>query len=490
MDWSSLPAPALVRMFEFVPVNQLCGHQTCCALVCRRWAEAAFAATSGISLSACADLGSLQLWLRKSGSSLKWLEILRATGELLELPCPQLEHLLLQQNCTSSMRLSDSFFAGLATLSALTSFSFVNLGLGSASSAECWTALVALPALQYLAMTDLVSDSYSIVHTLQECLTSLARSRLEVPGLQQLSYLSLKSSTACGFDSSRVPAAFSCLTALKVLRLSYGRCWFRPSVLSGLVNLQRLDLSCNELGEKLSVPAAELLAILPQLQQLTTLNLGNLDLSQQLEDTPQALQKFSALTASSRLRRLYLSGTSIDSSAALWQHVFPCNRQLPHLDRLKLDGQVPSLQIGSLQRLVQCCPALQVLYISGHQDAPDQDGAPPLASLQQLSALTCLCITQLTDRMASETLALLTGLRSLRVYGVGGLTASGLQQLTALRQLTMLRFNLDPDNTGMLELGLKLYDKYLYNKVSGQCIQTLSFDTSTRALGVMNLHAE
>lgn len=72
---------------------------------------------------------------------------------------------MLLQDSTSSLDVSDSFCAGLAALSALTSLSLVNLGLTSASSAECWTALVALRPLQYLALTDHDEGSHNLVDT-------------------------------------------------------------------------------------------------------------------------------------------------------------------------------------------------------------------------------------------------------------------------------------------------------------------------------------
>lgn len=123
--------------------------------------------------------------------------------------------------------------------------------------------------------------------------------------------------------------------------------------------------------------------------------------------------------------------------SAVWrQVVFGPGKQLPLLRTLQLPGVVPQLSTADVQQLVLCCPAVEQLnlYVKGSGSKQAE-----LESLLQLSALTDLFVSDVSDSSVANCLAQLTGLRQLSMTGYcTELTDAGLQQLTALEQLTCL----------------------------------------------------
>jgi hypothetical protein len=176
------------------------------------------------------------------------------------------------------------------------------------------------------------------------------------------------------------------------------------------------------------------LSHLQEMQQLTYLDFRARSLHRfftlQASAPPEA---YSALTASSKLQHLDISGCKVP--AGVWEHMFPAGRQLPHLRVLGLgwvqqySKPVPTPE-GS--RLVSCCPGLQTLDIE-HLQYSSKLLAPltGLSSLQHLSVAPC--------DVSTEVVCQLTGLRQLKVTDpseAGGL----LLQLTQLQQLTSLTY--------------------------------------------------
>lgn len=98
----------------------------------------------------------------------------------------------------------------------------------------------------------------------------------------------------------------------------------------------------------------------------------------------------------------------------------------------------PGLGPAGLARLVQRCPALQLLSIPGL--VQPGVGGSALAAFTALTALTSLTVGEPTvdDAAASGTLSALTGLRCLQMYCVPQMTDRGLLSLSALRKLTHL----------------------------------------------------
>ena len=108
------------------------------------------------------------------------------------------------------------------------------------------------------------------------------------------------------------------LTSLELFWLSE----LDPGALAPHTQLQHLELSdCRIRGAAAGV--GQLLFYMQSLQQLTDLQFCCHD------DPPGPAVSYSALTASSRLRHLKVSGCRLP--AGVW-HVFPDGRQLPHLE--------------------------------------------------------------------------------------------------------------------------------------------------------------
>jgi hypothetical protein len=168
------------------------------------------------------------------------------------------------------------------------------------------------------------------------------------------------------------------------------------------------------------------------LQQLTFL-----DLCDSLwVDAPAAA--YAALTASSKLQHLEVGSAILP--AAVWQHVFPSGRRLPHLRVLDIEyARARSAWAAAAapdgNRLVSCCPGLQSLNIGELQYSADHLAA--LTGLSDLHQLT-LCPGDRSPE-GLEVVCQLTGLR--RLYLRDWEEPDGLLLLlTQLRQLTQLAF--------------------------------------------------
>jgi hypothetical protein len=113
--------------------------------------------------------------------------------------------------------------------------------------------------------------------------------------------------------------------------LELHRCRMEPSALAGKTCLQHMVLSeCTWVDCAMGL--AQVLSDLHHMQQLTHLALDYSLLD--FYGTDSSAAAFSALTASSNLRHLDISGCMLPIE---WQHVFPTGRRLPHLRSLILD---------------------------------------------------------------------------------------------------------------------------------------------------------
>mgnify|MGYP001807073973 CR=1 FL=1 len=205
----------------------------------------------------------------------------------------------------------------------------------------------------------------------------------------------------------------------------------QPGVLAGKTKLQRLELHyCAVPGG--AAGASQLLSHLQQLQQLTHLRVAG-TWADQAAHPPAAA--YSALTASSELQDLSVCGSALPTGA--WQHMFPVDRQLPHLQYLDLsEVRQPGPIHGSpsapdFSRLVSCCPGLQTLNLLQQRCKPQL-----LAPLQRLTALQMG-----GDEVTAEDLqevSQLTGLRQLTVVSVNDFRLELLLPLTELKELTTL----------------------------------------------------
>ena len=173
------------------------------------------------------------------------------------------------------------------------------------------------------------------------------------------------------------------LETQKLTRLSVRSCSVEPGVLAGKTQLQHLEeRECYWSCAGPPCATAHLLSRLQDLQALTHLSLrGSVPVDRTI---PAAA--FSVLTASSKLHHLDISCNMLP--AAVWQHVLPAEKQLPHLQELScLDielfsgGSAPPLEST---RLISCCPGLQSLDIgnTGHSAGGLQDVAELLGALR------------------------------------------------------------------------------------------------------------
>jgi hypothetical protein len=283
--------------------------------------------------------------------------------------------------------------------------------------------------------------------------------------LQHLTYLELAGVDLQG-PNEETPALqpLQALTRLVDLRLSpaHGRVDFTASMLSDTHNLTRLDLSFGSiepgvladkalllharLGKTAGGAAgeAQLLSQLQPLQQLTHLSLwGSL---QAVEEGNPPAAAYSALTASSKLQQLSFHNCTLPTG--VWQHVFPAGRQLQHLTSLCIagvrqpSGEYASAPEGSL--LASCCAGLQDLDMTNLQYSAEQ-----LSSLQGVTSLHTLHLVA-TEPLLEMVQALrqLAGLRALQLDARSTAQGGLLLQLTAVQQLTRLKYEGPVTNGG------------------------------------------
>lgn len=236
------------------------------------------------------------------------------------------------------------------------------------------------------------------------------------------------------------------LTQLHTLEL-VSSVTYSPAVLECCTRLQRLVISSpNVHVSDVSVPGAgraAMMAALPRLQQLqeSTITLigghGQLWGYPSPEDT-SAVASYSALTSSTNLHTLELTGMPMDARAL--PALFQKGHQLPALHTLilamSMDTWAPP-PATDMQQLVCCCPALRRLHLSHCRV-----GAELLQPLLQLSCLTELHVPRcdaLGDDGGSAMSKVLAQLTQLSHLLVGtGVSDVAITELTALTGLTAL----------------------------------------------------
>lgn len=289
---------------------------------------------------------------------------------------------------------------------------------------------------------------------------------LEVLGqLQQLTYLHM--GEVLGHLTASTAPGFSTLTALQHLQLFWdwdcsppdgSAHWtFAPRLLREMSKLRKLDLS-NVAMRPLDVHAPspqgeeELLATLQGMQQLTSLTLGDIH---NLGAVPAIA--YSALTASSKLRHLWLHHCACSNTPEVWRHVFLANRALRWLRSLTFTAHpsyvtadpVCRLDTAAIACVVAACPRLRSIDVTGTLEREAQ-----LDQLAQLRYLTRLAVdgSTVTASAACQThfWTQMTCLRVLKIeqqtikqsddqsQGSGQLMPTGLLQLSVLQGLTRL----------------------------------------------------
>lgn len=151
-----------------------------------------------------------------------------------------------------------------------------------------------------------------------------------------------------------------------------------PAALTGKTQLQHLELQGGNIAGQ-EQGAAALLSEVRTLQQLTSLNLGDL-----LQWAAPSLTAYSALTASSCLRTLDFSDwCSFDVDDSVWQHIFPVGRQRPILQVLLARNLSNVLCTApAIERMVSCCPNLRRVILPAWTNKAEQ--LAPLRGLANL----------------------------------------------------------------------------------------------------------
>jgi hypothetical protein len=260
-----------------------------------------------------------------------------------------------------------------------------------------------------------------------------------------------------GYDEYGVPA--SMLSGAKHLtRLQLSGCRLEAGALAGVTQLQHLHVKGvrhqprDRAAGAGAAEATSLLSNLQPLQQLTFLCLpGALQAS---GDRNPPAAAYAALTASSKLVQLDLTGCALPASA--WRKMFPVGRQLPHLQRLDMtDVTQRYAVVPDFIPLVACCPGLQCLYMGGWQDyyrgqrwfIPTAAGGPRRSTLAPLQGLSALHTLHLAPHHPVEKAIIesrqLTGLRQLHFdfpQSVWSLQDAIVQNMTQMTQLTALSY--------------------------------------------------
>jgi len=437
MDWTDLPKPAFIDLFRRVGIKHGAGacQAAQCALVCCSWAEAAAEVTNSVVISAPreehlggpglvteagrlvpTDASSLQLWLKTHGSSISKLHVGPTAGDWLQLPCPNLQDLLLHQCSVGPGAQLCSSIAGVTLLSSLVLDDLTTYS--SADHSQLLATVTGLSALQRLTLgklrvvpgkksrrrlfpelpaaillqlqqlpqlTHLELATKMTAGSLQHLggLTRLQRLQLQKLGLvhgegslsglqhlHRLTYLQLQD-LSCGALSSPAPG-LSKLTALQRLLVSgvpfsdyhpdaVPSLSIHPTLPASMPSLQKLVLANLQVDHPHvgAAHAALLMAAVLQLQQLTELVLHNVI---GLQDYPDP--SFAAITSSSKLQRLTLSCSRFDRDCfrRFWPYAMPLHPQ-PQLTRLCLSDVTPGLTVAQMWQLPCLWPNLVQLDV-------------------------------------------------------------------------------------------------------------------------------
>ncbi|WIA12676.1 hypothetical protein OEZ85_006317 [Tetradesmus obliquus] len=269
-----------------------------------------------------------------------------------------------------------------------------------------------------------------------------------------------------------------------------------PLLLARMQQLQVLELGWLGRG---ALPA--LLQVMPQLSSLRRLDLQ----CEAVVALPasEAARYSNLLPASKHLSKLVLRGTArMLPDARYGCHLF-AGRQLPQLQQLALgwdpeaaddpvedadDLPPPFLDSEAMQAMAGCCPALHTLLAPGCVTEDAQ-----LAPLLQLTALSALFLAgdEIDDDFAEQQLALLVGLKELRVNLASELTDVGVAHLTALTGLHSLILedcSISEDMSGILhdEGRLELH----YRESTGESVAQQLRPRARRAVLLAALEAE
>jgi hypothetical protein len=456
----ALPDPCLLQVLQCCAADDHRGLFSA-ARAHTRLHQAAVVALHSISLrlSQQQQIDGVTGYLSKHGQHVNSLELrghpvlsrwiqLRQLPPQVQLSSLQLERLCLQLQPGNGFQ---GVLGAAATVAALMQLELSDCELlGSGASQALAAALTQLPAgLEHLTVRELFIRGHMVsfpAGVLQQLphLTYLELGEVNIAGvddtspvLQPLQALTrlVGLKLTCLEEVAVTSSMLSGMQQLTYLEMDEGE-QLEPGCLAGKVKLQHLCLSdCSIDGGGAGV--AQLLSHLQPLQQLTQLTLDSS--LQAVEGSNPPASAYAALTASSKLQHLDISGCTLP--AGVWQHLFPTGKQLPHLQSLSITGAKQAsgayAQAPESSRLVSCCPGLDCLLMGLLQGSADL-----LAALTGLSRLQTLrCGWDEGTAEVVQAVYQLTGLRQLDVWGSALIWEEGsLLQLTQLKQLTSWQY--------------------------------------------------
>jgi hypothetical protein len=383
-----------------------------------------------LNFSAATEYGALQ-----GGETSSPLHNTRSTSTVLKAPTTALESLgktqpgLMPPLTTLKLHYItlQGGEAGWRSLSALTTLQHLDLKqtpdlLQQRSAVELGEVLPQLTRLTYLSLEWQVTEQ---IKPAPAALTQLKDLRLQRP--RHLSVAQHHQHTAasptsrlnlphgltrlevhlaqqfCTTDSSTPDLAY--LTNLQHLEL-HDATWLNTSLMSDMAQLTHLQL-CMGRNAFNAACMTDLLYVLGNNAQLRHLQLefGTEESTQSsvIKVPAELLEQCSALTTSSHLTTLQLSGVQLPNACG--KRLFPAGRILPHLTTLKLFGKAkrwwdngwnslppsasdaPIGPAGELYSLVECCPNLQNLDLAGAV----QSGVD-MSALRHLLRLTAVVV--------------------------------------------------------------------------------------------------
>jgi hypothetical protein len=270
------------------------------------------------------------------------------------LPCPQLQHLVLR-NCDLDFICSSAFSNNINAATALTSLHINKCrliaesqgGVAEAAAAHLRSALSALTALQELSVCDV--GAYYKHHWGGGASAELVLTTRIMRPLQHLTQLHLQASDRW---SPGLVQHIGSMTDLQDLRLGgtkYDAIQLTVTQLTALTKLRRLGLRGIILDygiangfdygteEEAAANAAALLAWLPKLQELSSLQLrAVMGLEAEGDYIYPSSTAYRALTAGIALQHIDLRGTELSQGA--WQCAFPLARKFPNITSLRCGG--------------------------------------------------------------------------------------------------------------------------------------------------------
>ena len=461
-----LPEEVLKHVMQYIPLKERLGS---CCRVNKGFHAAAVAATRELDLydwefrdNTLDRVDSLLTWLDHYGEQLTLLEMSSFPRPLLQLPCPNLQELVLVGGCSVQLgpapEGTPGVIQGCTKLKRLEVMcNIIDAPAGAVVDGNL-SRLLQLELLQVAPVGVPYENSIRGLHRstlpcmkhlthLEVCSLSVDN-LLQLGGLTNLQELRLRDVHSVAVGPVSVPGLALPASLTKLVLQSLCVLTVEAEFLSLVpAGLKHLESRCymKKGAAEVHTPLLSSMARLQHLTQLVMCEIGDLN-------WPSAGPAYSALTASSKLVELSAHFRH-QLPMGIWQHVFSTTHRLSYLTRLELNlsesGDVDPVVSGAwdaadVSSFVSCCPnvvEIESLFL--------QHGLKVSGQLQQLTALTALEVHFVPSDMSVlhgslKGLASVTQLEDLRVdadtYSPHEVSVAILLPLTSLTRLGDLSF--------------------------------------------------